>query len=519
MNVFDRSVLFFTRQPRYQYVILFVIALAVFTVLHLDQTLADPDSFYHVKATQLLIEQGAVKQFPWLTATNLQSNFVDHHLLYHLVLVPFVALFPPLLGIKVATVLLASLVVVAACALMRSLAVKGSFWYALFLLSINIFVFRLGLAKAQQLVLILLFLFIYLLFTRRYLALAVVSALYVWLYAGWPLALVLAGLFVGLNQVFAKQHKAWLWFLSKRTSVLQQHFKLLLSVGIGLAAGIFFSPYFPGNIAFYVQQSFKIAVVNYQHVIGVGAEWYPYTLPDLVFQAIPFVGLVIVALVVFIASYQRQSLPSWYFLLLSFFFFALTLKSKRYAEYFVPLAVIFSGLSLSGYYEFAKDYFKKVPARWWQLLPLVVMVVLLPVFYFDLSEVRKLYGQGFAFDTFAEPSVWLAGHSDPGDIVFHSDWDEFPMLWFHNDVNYYIVGLDPTFMYEYDRDLYQRWLAIVSGTERERLHETIGGLFGARYVFVNFNQNEQFDRNLSQNFFFERVFENEEAHIYEVITP
>jgi hypothetical protein len=518
MRLVDRIANFFNQRQYLLYLLLFVITANLFAYLQLDPTFADPDSFYHAKAALLLAEKGAITEFPWLSATTLKYNFVDHHFLYHLILIPFVKLFPPLVGLKVATIIFASLAVLVIFWFLRQLKIKGAFWYTLFLLTINPFIFRLNLAKAQQLVLVLVFIIIYFLFNRRYLGLIFISGIYVWFYGGWPLILLLIVIYGVIHWFWAAKQQGWLALNLGRLKACGQNFLLFISAGLGILAGLFFNPYFPKNLNFYWQQSFKIAVLNYQHLIGVGGEWYPYQFSDLLLAAAPLFLLFILALVIFIVSLEKQSMNSWFFLILSFLFFALTLKSRRYVEYFVPLAVCFSALSLNASLNSIKAFFVKLSSRQAALLaPWIILLALSPVFYRDLKLIKDSYQTGFAFDRFSEPMEWLKQNSAPGEIVFHSDWDEFPILFYHNDQNYYLVGLDPTFMYEYDKDLYQRWVDITTGESSQNLVPTIREVFGASYIFVDINQNIDFDRNLANNFYFQQVFENQEARIYQVL--
>lgn len=517
MSLIDKIVNFFNSRQYFLYLLLLLMAVSLFSYLQSDPTFADPDSFYHAKMAVMLAEQGAITEFPWLSATTLKYNFVDHHFLYHLVLIPFVKIFPPLAGLKIATIIFASLTILVIFWFLRQMKVKGAFWYALFLLTVNPFIFRLNLAKAQPLVLITLFLFIYLLFNRRYLSLFLVSSLYVWLYAGWPLAILLVIIYSLINYFWPAKKRSWLIFKRGKIKALHQNFLLLISVGLGLMAGLFFSPYFAKNLQFYWQQSFKIAVVNYQYIIGVGGEWYPYNFLELLLAAGPFFLLFLLAAAVFVITSKNQSMNTWFFLAISFLFFALTLKSRRYVEYFIPLAVCFSALSLNVFLPTLKAKLRKIMSQRLILFgPLVILLVLSPVFYRDLKLIKDFYQDGYSFDKFARPSNWLKQNSKEGDIVFHSDWDEFPILFYHNDKNYYLSGLDPTFMYEYNQSLYRSWVNITTGQSDRDLHSIIKDVFGAKYVFVDINQNADFDRNLTNNIYFQQVFENKEARVYQV---
>ncbi|MAG44273.1 hypothetical protein CL633_00055 [bacterium] len=518
MKFINKIANFFTFKQYILYLLLFVLSVSLFSYLHLDQTFADPDSFYHLKIAQLLNEQGIITEFPWLSATTLKYNFIDHHFLYHLALIPFIIFFLPVAGLKIATILFASLFILTFFWFLNKFNIKGAFWYAVFLLSINPFIFRLNLAKAQQLVLIAIFLVIYLLLNRRYLSLFVASGVYVWLYAGWPLVFLLTLIFAFINFFWPNKRRSWLIFKMRRMKAFSQNFGLLLSVGLGLVAGLFFSPYFAKNLQFYYQQSFKIALINYQNLINVGGEWYPYNFFELVQAALPFFVLLIFAIILFVSFGKKQTMNSWFFFALSIIFFILTLKSRRYVEYFIPLALCFSALSINASLGIIKESLTKIfPRNLILLSPIILLLIFSPFFYKDIQSIKNSYKNSFRFDKFASAASWLKENSNRGDIVFHSDWDEFPILFYHNDKNYYLVGLDPTFMYEYDNDLYQRWSDITTGQSAENLLPTIKNIFGAKYVFVDIKQNEIFDHNLSNNFYFLEVFKSEEAKIYKIV--
>ena len=57
------------------------------------------------------------------------------------------------------------------------------------------------------------------------------------------------------------------------------------------------------------------------------------------------------------------------------------------------------------------------------------------------------------------------------------------MLFYHNSQNYYLTGLDQTFMYEYDKEKYRQWVRATKG-ETSRIYEIARGLFGASYLLL-----------------------------------
>jgi hypothetical protein len=144
-------------------------------------------------------------------------------------------------------------------------------------------------------------------------------------------------------------------------------------------------------------------------------------------------------------------------------------------------------------------------------------VVALPIFYRDITAVKDSYQRGFGFTHFSEPALWLVEHTPANSIIFHSDWDEFPFLFLYNDHNRYIVGLDPSFMYSYDKDLHQKWVGVTTGQITQDLYLIIKNLFGADYVFVDLSSNQAFANNLANNIHFSEVFANQESRIYQVV--
>jgi len=138
------------------------------------------------------------------------------------------------------------------------------------------------------------------------------------------------------------------------------------------------------------------------------------------------------------------------------------------------------------------------------------------IVYRDIGGAYNDHHAGFSFSQFQSASDWLKDNSQEKSIVFHSDWDEFPLLFYHNSSNYYIVGLDPTFMYNYNEDLYWKWHNITIGQEVQNLYPYMKNDFTADYVFIELATHQLLDRNLSNNFYFEEVYKDSDTKIYKV---
>ncbi len=546
MRFFSRLNLWFNGNSLASYLLLFLICLIFFTWMQSAPTFADPDSFYHIKTAVLMSQTGIIHNFPYLRFTTLKDGYIDHHFLYHVILVPFVVWLPPMVGAKLAHIILDALVILVFYWLLNKLGARGGFWCALFLLGSTVFIFRVSLIKAQPLSLIILFLGIYLIVARRYWLLGGLAFIYVWAYGGWFLLLILAG----LNVLAESAGVAWLgiqerwWqkilkffglirFSAIKKFILiffkncfgRENLKLLFSVIAGLILGVIFNPYFPKNLDFYWIHIIKIAFVNYQDKIGVGAEWYPYSFSQLArYLAWPFI-LLAPALILFLNYFKKfNSVVKFLGLVLALFFIA-TLKSRRNVEYLIPLAVIFSAAiftvssRLPELQDDLKKIIAKIPRQIWRLKKIMVLFLILAALSvggYNAFLAKQAVGKGIKFNYLKSASEFLIKNSQPGDIIFHSDWDDFPPLFYHNNKDYYLVGLDPTFMYLYNADLYEKWRDITLGRRIGEMRQIIKEDFQAKYVFVT-QDHKDLIRNLDNNFYFVKIYEDKEAIIYQVL--
>ena len=507
------------------YLILFGLAFIFFFALQYSNVLADPDSFYHAKMAMLMRDHGIIRTFPWLgNFTVLGQAYTDQHFLYHIFLIPFVSFLQPIIGLKLATVILASAFIVTFYWLLRRFRIRFAFFFSLLPLLMGPFIFRVSLAKAPSLSLILLFLGLWMIIEGRWKLLFIFSFFYVWAYGGFSLIVMVSGLYLGVEivlniiQKIRRRQLSWRQMMYPKTAWLT-----FLSAGTGVAAGLLINPYFPHNITFYWYQLFEIGIKNYRNSIGVGGEWYPYQ-PFALFTGSIFltIALIVTAVVVFFV-WKRLSRRDLYLFLLTTIFLILTLKSRRYVEYYIPIACLFSfsilGTALRNF------SMNRLAHAFNHLKPRLKVVAFMALLYFfvtvpalairNFNNDRSDLTSGFAYTKFQRSSQWLAQHSRTGDIVFHSSWDEFPILFYYDDINYYIGGLDPTFMYLANKELYQKWVDITIGNTTVGAYEIIKNDFHARYVFVT-QSHGAMKRTIAADQGFIKRYEDDEAIIYEV---
>ena len=122
---------------------------------------------------------------------------------------------------------------------------------------------------------------------------------------------------------------------------------------------------------------------------------------------------------------------------------------------------------------------------------------------------------GLNADHYQQGGAWLEANANAGDIVFHSDWADFPMLFFQTSKVRYISGLDPTFLYKQSPELYDQWERISSGEQKEHLHETITQVFQAQFVVASAHHTDM-RREFQESPDFEEVYTDDTLSIFKI---
>lgn len=524
------------------YLGVFTVVFTYLLILQASTTFSDPDSFYHAKMAILLRDHGLIRDFPWLDLTVLGEHYTDQHFLYHVALIPFVTIFPPLIGLKLATVTFGAILAVALTWMMRSHGVRWAALFVLLLFLVRPFVFRMSLAKAPSTSLIFLFVGLGWIFHYHVRRTAMLAFTYVWWYGGFALLGVVVSLYTLISVVHnrltigADAAHRWIDKIfslvgrhARRARVRRPNLAIWLATVGGLTAGVAIHPYFPDNLVYYYHQLINIGVINFRNVIGVGGEWYPYSFGDLIANGALATLVVLIALLGFIVQFRAQSKRSWTLLILTIFFFALTLKSRRYVEYYIPTAVVFAAFSLTDTLGHASgrrllEDFKRLWAGqpWAKWLGATIVGFALFAIGFiaarDTVNVHRELRRGFSATRLAESSAWLEKNTPAGSRVVHSDWDEFPLLFYHNSHNTYIVGLDPTFLYKADTERYWTWVDLTLGRYRGDAYVAVTETLDSQYVIIATGHGLMRSIIDADSRFVLR-YADSEARIYEAVGP
>lgn len=520
-------------RPRFVTVIQFVIgAIAVALVFWQLQfstnsiCCGDFDGYYHIKWTRTLWEGIKAKQFPpafpWLPLTTLgPKEYVDHHLLFHIMQIPFAAFRDPRLGAKVGSIVFASLAVLSCYWLLLRYRVRYALVWLLALLACSSpFLFRLNMAKAPPLSIIYLIIAIHLFFQRKYWPLLPLALIFTWTYDLF-LLLVMAAVFWVAAIAWTEQRFEW---------------RPLVWVIIGCTAGLVINPYFPQNLQ-QLWEHMTIKLVPAEYVTKVGYEWYPYDSWEFLGNSLVACVAMLVGYIFFEPGERRKAQQPVFFLLLSTALMIMTARWKRSAEYWPPFAVLFAGFALKPWLDGARGYLTRLPPEvldelkpffdpqdsWWRRLTsdtrevlktvavAVVALVLGVVLFFNLRSTVYEIGRSSPHNYYQAGAEWMRANIPPGQIIFNTDWDDFPRLFYFDETHYYVSGLDPSYLFDKNPKLSQLYERITLGQEADP-GPLIRDRFGARYVFSD-NQHDDFFQHARESGWFDIVYEDPECVI------
>jgi len=466
--------------------ILFTLFAVLFAFIQFGTpSLADNDGFYHMRMGALIRQYGLRVPFPWLPLTILNPTaFYDHHLLFHIYLSLFAggsdqAL---LIAAKFASIFMPAAAFVAIWWLLRGQRIRSAAIWAFGLFAVSqAFLYRLSMPRAQAASLLMLALGLHWLLQRKFVWLIPLGFAYVWLFDGFPLLAVIGAVYA-IAAYLTERRIEW---------------QAIVFPIAGIALGLIVNPYFPQNVTFIIDHLVpKIG----EYGANVGIEWYPYDTWGLIENSGFALAAFLIGVVAMIGRGQKFDRVMLITFLLAIVFGVLLFKSRRFVEYFPAFALIFATAGIR-----QSD---KLPPRW-------LIVILIVPLIITLTQARAtMADQTKPADTYAAASYWLARNTPPGSLIFQTDWDDFPRLFFYDTSNTYTVGLDPTYMQLYDADLYDTWVKITQG-EIDRPGAVIRSRFGGQYVLTDL-QHSAFLQQAKDDPGLKEVFRDKYAVVFAV---
>ncbi|HST20714.1 MAG TPA: hypothetical protein VLR90_06335 [Blastocatellia bacterium] len=465
----------------------------------------DNDGYYHIRWAQMLRESfphpPPFKALP-LTTLN-EQKYVDHHYLFHIFLFPF-TLGDLRLGAKLAAVVFSSLGILSLFALLVSYNIRYRWlWLAPLVASSEPFLYRMSMTRAPALSLALIGLGTYFILKRKHVLLALLSFAFVWFYSLFPLILL-----------FAAAYSVTVYLAERRIDL-----RGVVASFSGIAVGLVVNPYFPKNLSLLYEHMLMKLTTGSGYSVDVGVEWYPYeTWVMLTYSAVAFV-IYFVGLAAFDYRNRERDLKPLFFLIISAMLLLMAFKSRRFIEYWPPFAVLFAAFTISPKLEMIdRSWFQRmrerviasIAAALIAIAALVTMTTTIWQAYEDVKSEQDPYAYEGA-------SEWIAANTPPDSIIFNTDWDDFPMLFYFNPGNTYIVGLDPSYLYNSDQELWNLYARITLGDEDDPA-PLIRERFGAEYVFTD-NGHTDFLSVAAESGDFETVYKDRYTTVLRIRSP
>lgn len=460
-------------------------AVLMVVVQSATRDIAGNDGYYHVKMALMLPEVGYLTSFPWLHWTIFREQFVSHHYGFHTLLAPFVCLADraaedAALGGKIASVAAMGATFAAVSAVLRRLEAPHRFlWMLLLGAAPWHFWMRQAYVRAPMAALPLLVVGVLWCARGRTVAVGVLAFVFTHVYGGGVLFPLVPLAFLAAAAINGN---------ALRVPVVQS-----LCAVVGIALAFVLNPYFPANIGFYTTQLF---VTGLGAPGDVGSEWKPYVGWNLLGQA-AVLGVVYVWCM--IRRWQAAVPPGrdeLALFLLHVVFLVLTLKSRRFVEYW-PVFAVMSAAAFYARYRQARGVEAASP-RWERAGVALATMGLAVAAGSNLHVTRGFIKPSHDLPALRGALSYLKEHSPARSLVFTDDWDIFPACFYFNDHNVYAVGLDPEFTRTRYPALWERYRRITRAELPARLEETnapdgggneityedIGTRFHADYVLV-----------------------------------
>jgi hypothetical protein len=507
----------------------------------------DWDGYYHIGWSQELwnsFKAGHwLPEFKWLPLTVLNAkDYADHHFLFHLLQIPFLWFFEPVMAAKVAAVFYSSLALFSVYWLLYHYKVDYLLLWLLALLTCaNPFFYRMNMAKAPPLTIIISVIGIYLLFEKKYVWLLPLMFAFVWTYSLFPL-LFIAAVFWTLIIAWNEHRFEW---------------RPLAYTGGGMVLGNLINPYFPQNLGLFWEHFVTKIKIGTDFAVPVGGEWYPYSGQELLTHFPVALVAMLIGYILFAPRSGKLPEKATFFLMFVTILLMSQFRSKRFAEYFPPFAILFAAFAWREFTkpsapELPEDFKRDIepyldadkpdaPQGWleiaktagvWTLgiiLFLVSLYNFVGVDFADNETLKKLplfssikqvglltdIRNNDTNDRYRRAMEWANQNIPEGERIFNCNWDDFPKLFYYDRKHSYAYGLDPNYLYSENPELYNVIGDLTAGKKPDAA-EIIRDKFGAHYVMTDAKENLEMVAGLLDSGWAETVYEDDEARFLKI---
>jgi hypothetical protein len=434
------------------------------------------DGFYHLAQTRSILAEGLGAGMPWMQYSIFEDGWVDHHLGYHVALLPFIAWPGGVLGGKLAAGVMGGAAIAAMYLWLRAFRVPHAAWLALVPVAASWgFVFRLGMVRAVALSTIFLVAALWASVRGRNKTLFVVSVAYA---LSYHLSVLVIPISIGallVHRLMGDQGVR-LWGLER-----VDHGEVAASAPnpwtpvvatLGFVLGFTVHPHFPTTWTFF----FTHVIIGVEDSgVPKGREWLPATPGDFWMQ-----GFVLVAIVAVVGPWlavraRRAGTFRWETLLLCAGAVAgtvLSIKSVRFVELSMPLVTLAFGLLLRD------GLGGRALGRRGTAVAFVLAGALLVA-----TMGRAVDNGGGDPYRYAAAGDWLRANVPEGEFVYNMRWGDWPEIVFHAPEYEYVFGLTPAFIAGKYPEKWRHFWAIRTG-EYGNVGAAIKAEFGSSWVFT-----------------------------------
>ncbi len=214
---------------------------------------------------------------------------------------------------------------------------------------------------------------------------------------------------------------------------------------------------------------------------------------------------------------------------------------KRFAEYFPPFAILFAAFTLESFWR-GRAVFTHLPQdvladlqpfldredaaavkkdekekEYWRLIKVgIVAVGLGAALFTNVYRTSRDIHESDPRDHYAKGIYWMRANIPAGEMIFNTDWDDFPRLFYYDPTHIYTSGLDPTYLLDQNRDLSDLYVKITKG-EQEDPAPSIRDRFGSRWIFTdNTDDHASFIDNALRSGWFDRVYEDGDCSVLHI---
>lgn len=402
---------------------IFSLSFLVFILIQIQfETLLDRDLYFHVKIADLTLKDGLVTRLPWMQQSIMKDTYSSFHLLFQLLLVPFVSWCDDLISAaKYANAFFFSITTTSYFLLLREFNCRNiTAGLTFFILGSPLFFVRLLHGRGVTLFISFIFIFIILLNRKRRFPLAIISMISLLTYPGFPIL-------IAISLVYFAKHKG-------------DHFLSVIYTLSGITIGIIIHPAFPANLNAYTIE-FAGRFFEAEEIPKTG-EWSP--LPSNIFLA-GTAPLLLYFLALRFLSHRLKLLQIEALTLL--LLLGLT-KAFRYYEYFVPLLSFFVSVNFG---TISERLISRAGTLFHRAALLSVTVYSIAFIHTNLSATIEENSD----KNFFKAAAWLRDNTSKHEIAI-LPWDYFPFFFYSNTHNYYLNGLNPAYAYQFDIENHNR---------------------------------------------------------------